>query len=195
MPFLERIPLTRRSVAGTDTTATTMRVAMLYVMTSPPIYKKLQAEIDSTTRDGRIITDEHARTLVYLQAVIKEAARLCPPATGILSKKTPPQGDTVNGRFIPGGVEIGQCIWAVERSKEVFGQDSAMFRPERWLEAKGKQLEKMEKSVNLVWGYGKYSCLGKHIAYLELNKVFFEVSRLAELRCGIMKPANLGLSF
>lgn len=195
MPFFERILLTRRSVAGTDTTATTMRVTMLYVMTNPSIYKKLQAEIDSTARDGRIITDAKAKTLVYLQAVIKEAARLCPPATGMLSKKTPPEGDTVNGRFIPGGVEIGQCIWGVERSKEVFGQDSGMFRPERWLEAKGEQLEKMEKSVNLVWGYGKYSCLGKHIAYLELNKVFFEVSRPAGLRCGMMKPADSGLSF
>jgi cytochrome P450 len=153
-----------------------MRVAMLYVMTNPSIYKKLQAEIDSTNRAGRIISDAQARTLPYLQAVIKEAARLCPPATGMLSKKSPPQGDTFNGRFIPGGVEIGQCIWGVERSKTVFGEDSMVFRPERWLEAKVERLENMEKSVALVWGYGKYSCLGKGIAYLELNKVFFEVS-------------------
>lgn len=170
----------KSSVAGTDTSATTMRVAMLYVMTSPHIYRKLQAEIDSTTRPGHIISDEQARTLPYLQAVIKEAARICPPATGILSKKTPPQGDTINGRFVPGGVDIGQCLWGVERSKEVFGEDSMIFKPERWLEAKGEQLEKMEKSVALVWGYGKYSCLGKGIAFLELNKVFFEVSLLAK---------------
>lgn len=162
-------------VAGTDTTATTMRVAMLYVITNPHIYKRLQAEIDSTVREGHIISDEQARKLPYLQAVIKEAARMCPPATGMLNKITPPQGDTINGRFVPGGVEIGQCLWGVERSKKVFGQDSMLYRPERWLEAKGDQLEKMEKSVALVWGYGKYSCLGKGIAYLELNKVFFEL--------------------
>ena len=167
-------------MAGTDTAATTMRVTMLYVMTNPHIYKRLQAEIDSTIREGRVISDEQARKLPYLQAVIKEAARMCPPATGMLNKKTPPQGDTINGRFVPGGVEIGQCIWGVERSKEIFGQDSMLYRPERWLEARGEQLEKMEKSVALVWGYGKYSCLGKGIAYLELNKVFFEVSCLVE---------------
>lgn len=168
--------LTSHSVAGTDTSATTMRAVMLYVMTNPSIYRNLQVEIDSTIRPGRIITDELARTLLYLQAVIKEGARMCPPATGMLNKVTPPQGDTINGRYIPGGVEIGQCIWGVERSKQVFGHDSMIFRPERWLEAKGEQLERMDKSVNLVWGYGKYSCLGKNIAYLELNKVFFEVS-------------------
>lgn len=177
---LRNYPANKTSVAGTDTAATTMRVAMLYVMTNPQIYRRLQAEIDSTSRPGRIISDEQARTLPYLQAVIKEAARICPPATGMLSKKTPPQGDTINGRFVPGGVDIGQCLWGVERDPEVFGQDSMIFKPERWLEAKGEQLEKMEKSVGLVWGYGKYSCLGKGIAFLELNKVLVEVSLLIE---------------
>ena len=105
---------------------------------------------------------------------------MCPPATGMLNKRTPPEGDTINGRFVPGGVDIGQCIWGVQRSKDVYGQDSMLFRPERWLEANGEQLENMEKSVGLVWGYGKYSCLGKNIAFLELNKAFFEVSRRAE---------------
>jgi cytochrome P450 len=52
-----------------------------------------------------------------------------------------------------------------------------LFRPERWLEAEGTpKLEEMERSVGLVWGYGKYSCLGKGISWLEMNKVFFEVS-------------------
>jgi hypothetical protein len=98
-----------------------------------------------------------------------------PPASGLLSKKTPPEGDTINGVFVPGGIDIGQCAWGVQRSKRVYGEDSMMFRPER---CGGTRLEKMEKSLGLVWGYGKYSCLGKNIAWLELNKVFFEVSLL-----------------
>lgn len=99
-----------------------------------------------------------------------------PPASGLLSKKTPPQGDTINGVFVPGGIDIGQCAWGVQRSKKVFGDDSMVFRPQRWVEAKGERLEKMEKSLGLVWGYGKYSCLGKNIAWLKLNKCIFEVS-------------------
>ena len=98
------------------------------------------------------------------------------PASGLLSKKTPPEGDTINGVFVPGGIDIGQCAWGVQRSKKVFGNDSMVFRPERWLEAKGETLEKMERSLGLVWGYGKYSCLGKNIAWLKLNKCIFQVS-------------------
>ena len=108
-----------------------------------------------------------------------------PPAAGLLSKKTPPEGDTINGVFVPGGIDIGQCAWGVQRSKQIYGVDSMVFRPERWLEASGESLEKMERTVGLVWGYGKYMCLGKNIAFLKLNKCIFEV-RL---------PLHLSLSF
>jgi cytochrome P450 len=148
---------------------------MLYIMTNPNVYRKLQAEIDLTVREGGVISDKQARTLPYLQAIIKEGSRICPPTTGILSKKAPPKGEYFKGRFIPGGVEIGQCSWGLQRSQQVYGEDIDLFRPERWLEAKGEDLERMERSLGLIWGYGKFSCLGKHIAFLELNKIFFEV--------------------
>ena len=156
---------------------------MLYIMTNPRVYYTLRQEIDSTIREGQVISDTQARTLSYLQAVIKEGSRICPPATGALSKKVPPGGDTFKGRFIPGGVEIGQCAWGLQRSTEVYGEDSMIFRPERWLAAEGKKLARMESSLGLIWGYGKYSCLGKHIALLELNKVLFEVSWTAIWSC------------
>jgi cytochrome P450 len=35
----------------------------------------------------------------------------------------------------------------------------------------------MEKTVKLVFGYGKYQCLGQNIAWIELNKIFFELIR------------------
>jgi cytochrome P450 len=50
-----------------------------------------------------------------------------------------------------------------------------MFRPERWLEASGDQLQRMDKTVDLVFGYGRYQCLGKNIAMIEMRKTFTEV--------------------
>lgn len=101
-----------------------------------------------------------------------------------MSKVVPPEGDTFNGVFIPGGTEIGQNGWSIQRSKKVFGNDSTVFRPERWHEAKGEKLEAMEKTLGLLWGFGKYSCLGKNIALMELNKVFFMVSNTFPSREG-----------
>ena len=138
---------------------------MLYVMANPGVYRKLQSEIDSTICSGPIISDEKARTLPYLQAVIKEGARMCPPATGMLNKRTPPEGDTINGRFVPGGVDIGQCAWGLQRSKTVYGIDSMLFRPERWLDNDEEKVKNMERH-NFVFGAGSRTCKSKSLMSL-----------------------------
>jgi len=164
-------------IGGSDTTATAIRATLLFIMTNPHVYKTLQAEIYSAPHQNAVISNDQAKSLPYLQAVIKEGLRMWPPASGLMSKTTPPEGDTINGVFVPGGVDIGKCDWAIQRNTKVYGEDATLFKPERWLEAEGEKLELMEKNVGLVFGYGKYSCLGKQIALMELNKVFFELLR------------------
>jgi cytochrome P450 len=153
---------------------------MLYIITSPHVYSTLQAEIDHAVLESKIsspvVTNKEARELPYLQAVIKEGLRIFPPGTGLMAKKVPPEGDRINGVFLPAGTKIGVNMWALLRRKDVFGDDSDVFRPERWLEASFEELQKMETVSELVWGYGKYVCLGKSVALIELNKIFVEVS-------------------
>lgn len=79
-----------------------------------------------------------------------------------------------NVKFIPGGTNIAYSAWAVHRSKAMYGADADIFRPERWLEAEGEELQATIRSVELVFGTGKYRCLGKTITFLEFNKVFAE---------------------
>ena len=62
---------------------------------------------------------------------------------------------------------------------KVFGADADMFRPERWLEAEPDQLKEMESVVDLVFGSGRWQCMGKQIVWTELRKVFVEVRREA----------------
>jgi hypothetical protein len=57
-------------VAGSDTTATAIRATMLYVVTTPRVYQKLQHEIDVAIREGRIsspILSAEGEKLPYLQ--------------------------------------------------------------------------------------------------------------------------------
>lgn len=169
-------------IAGSDTTATAIRATLLYIMTHPPCYRALQEEIDTAIRAGRVsspVKDAEARQLPYLQAVIKEGMRIWPPATALQPKVVPPGGDAVevDGRsvFVPGGTGIGYCVWGLQHSKDVFGDDADDFRPERWLIAEGDRMARMLRTIELIWGYGKYQCLGKNVAMMELNKVFVEV--------------------
>ena len=64
------------------------------------------------------------------------------------------------------------------RNRDVWGKDATVFRPERWLEGNPDQIAKRELDVEMCFGYGKYQCLGKNIAGIELNKVFVEVSEI-----------------
>ncbi|KAE9370992.1 cytochrome P450 [Stipitochalara longipes BDJ] len=168
-------------MAGADSTATAMRCTFLHIVTNPSVYSKLCDEITSALREGRIsspvISDAEARALPYLQACIKEGIRIWPPLTGLMTKVAPPEGDHFKGVYIPGNTEIAYSAWGVQRHTGTYGEDVDMFRPERWLEATGETLQKMDRSQETVFGSGRYGCLGKSVAFVELNKVFVQLLR------------------
>lgn len=166
------------SVTGSDTTATALRVTMLYVITSPQIYFKLQAEIDNGIRENRIsspVTDAEARNLPFLEACIKEGFRIWPPITGIMPRMSGREG-AICGVRVPPGTNIGWSVRAVLRNKEVFGRDAELYWPDRWIGSDEEKVQAMDNTVNLVFSQGRWGCLGKPINLLELNKVFVEVS-------------------
>ena len=113
--------------------------------------------------------------LSYLQACIKEGLRRFPPITSLRERLTPPEGDILDGKFIPGGVHIGFNMRGL-LSNPVFGEDTDVFRPERWLQCDTKRRQEMESALELVFGYGSTRCLGIRIASTTLNKFFVEVS-------------------
>ncbi|KAK4234750.1 cytochrome P450 [Achaetomium macrosporum] len=179
-------------IAGSDTTAGALRGILLYVMAHKRVCVKLQEEIDAAVREGKVDGGEDgvvsfaaAKQLPYLQAVIREGLRIWPPVRNILPKDVPPGGDMVmvQGKpvFLPGGVDIGVSTLAMHRDKKVYGEDADMFRPERWFEPDQERLAVMTRVNNLTFGYGRWECLGKNVAQMELNKVIFELFRRFDL--------------
>lgn len=163
---------------GSDTSSGALRTIMLNLLTNPSTYVKLQKEIDDGIQAGKIsspIKDIEARELPYLQAVVREGLRLLPPASGAFFKEVPVGGDVIDGKFIPGGTQIGSSPLAIHRSKKTFGEDADVFQPERWITADAERFTEMAVTLDLVFHYGKWQCLGKSVALMELNKVFVEV--------------------
>ncbi|PTB68611.1 cytochrome P450 [Trichoderma citrinoviride] len=182
-------------VAGSDTTSSAIRIIFLHIITNPRVYAKLQKEIDEAVRDGRapregIITHSQTKQLPYLQATIREAMRVMPPVANIFSRDIPPQGDTVRVKgqdvFLPGGANIGYSAYAMHRSHEIYGDDAKAFRPERWFEEDQDKLAVMLRTNELIFGHGKYQCLGKPVAQVEIGKVVFELLRYFDI--AIMHP-------
>ncbi|KAF7197445.1 Cytochrome P450 monooxygenase [Pseudocercospora fuligena] len=170
-------------LAGSDTTATAVRSVVLHVVSNPHIHQKLVQEIDShhTEYEG-IISDARARKLPYLQACIKEGLRIWPPVSGLTSHEVPAGGDMIDGYFVPAGTRIGWSTHAILHNPTIFSPNADTFRPERWILATEggdcdylKLLQTMERSLEVVFSYGRYKCLGQNVALMELNKVVVEL--------------------
>jgi len=105
---------------------------------------------------------------------------------GLLSKEVPPEGDVFDGKFIPGGTKIGFSGFGMFHNPDFWGQDAEQFRLERWIECSVEELKEMDATLELVFAYGKYQCLGKNLAMMELNKIFVELLRNFDF--GIVDP-------
>ncbi|KAH7207945.1 cytochrome P450 [Fusarium oxysporum] len=163
-------------IAGSNTTAHALRMIILSLITNPNAYRSLIAEIRKVTSSvSNPISWAQTQTLPYLQAVVREGLRTWPPVAGLGFKQVPPEGDTINGFFVPGGTQVGQGFYAVGRSRLVWGDDADVFRPERWLLAGEDRLRDMVAALDTHFGHGKYSCLGKPIALMEIHKAVFEL--------------------
>ena len=170
-------------VAGSDTTATALRAAVLFVATSPVTIARLRSDMSaagiSPHRDtDTVIGNAKARSIPYLLAVIKEALRLHPPVVGALEKMAGPDGDVLpDGRRIPPGTRIQVSTWAILRDPDVYGEDAECFRPERWLDvdAESERRRRMDRSTELVFSAGRFICMGRDIALTQLLKVISEV--------------------
>jgi cytochrome P450 len=170
-------------IAGSDTTATTIRMILFFIMTNPHVHRHLTEELHMTPSLSTPISDKEAYGMPYLGACIKEGLRMWPPVVGLMSKVVPPNGAEILGKFVPGGTCIGYSAWALHRKEQTFGADASVFRPERWLagDKDEDQLAEMDKSLDLVFGYGKNACLGKPVAQIEMRKTVAELMRRFEM--------------
>ncbi|KAK4219774.1 cytochrome P450 [Rhypophila decipiens] len=165
-------------VAGSDTTANILRIGLFMAATTPRVSSAIRREIDEAVRSNRVsspIASAEAKKLPYLQAFIWETLRLNPPVSLLFPKIVPPTGDTLGGKFVPSGTKIGVDFWSMGRCTDIFGDDPDTFRPERFLEASAEKRDMMEKTTDLIFGYGRYRCLGRNMAWMEMEKVFVEL--------------------
>ncbi len=123
-------------------------MTMLCLLSTPTAVNALQREIDEGVAAGAIsspIRDAEARTLPYLQAVIREGMRVYPPQTGFNYKEVPRGGATVHGFRLPAGTQVGVGIQSIMRSVATFGPDADVFRPERWIEAAAEDEDRFRR--------------------------------------------------
>ncbi|KAJ5962596.1 pisatin demethylase [Penicillium viridicatum] len=178
------VHLSTNVFAGSDTTAIALRAVLYLLMRNPEVMSKVQTEIDSASREGKLSNPvsyrESTTHLPYIGAVLKEAMRLHPSVGLILEREVPKEGAYICGKHVPSGTIVGINAWVVHRNGEIFS-DPDSFIPERWLESSPEKLKEMEQSF-FNFGFGSRSCVGRNISIMEMHKVLPQLLLEFEIR-------------
>ncbi|KAF2128299.1 pisatin demethylase [Dothidotthia symphoricarpi CBS 119687] len=169
-------------VAGSDTVATSLRAAILYIASDPSVVHRIRTEVaaagvSSERPTSDIISYGDARKIRYILAVVREVLRVHPPAIATMEKQLGNESDLLpDGRVIPARTNIALSLTAILRDPETFGADAELFRPERWLEdVDEEQKKKMDRAHELIFGSGRFLCLGREIAMMHIVKIVIEI--------------------
>ncbi|KAF8646264.1 hypothetical protein AX16_007304 [Volvariella volvacea WC 439] len=151
--------------ASEDTTVCIMEAFFLAMTRHPEVYAKVQAEIDSVTRGERLPDFEDRPLLPYLECVLQEVYRWCPPVPLGLPHRLM-EDDVYRGYLVPSGSTVIANIYAMTRDCP----DPESFRPERFME----DPDTLDPRT-MIFGFGRRICPGRHYAEAGL---WFTLSRI-----------------
>ncbi|KAK4981041.1 hypothetical protein LTR28_007969 [Elasticomyces elasticus] len=148
-------------VAGSDTTAVSLTYLVWAVLhpANGHVRKTLESEIDRLPPDARA---SDLTALPYLRAVVDETLRLYGAAPGSLPRVVPAAGTTLGPYHIPGGVTVSTQAFTMHRDPSIF-VDPERFDPSRW----ERPTQEMKDAYS-PFGAGSRTCIGMHLAMLEL---------------------------
>jgi len=177
-----RATLTSLFIGGSDTTVHTINWAVYYLAKHPEVQAKVQSEID-TVLGGRIpnLSDRflacrhHLYTetsplrpkMPYSEAFIDEVQRHAVVGFAGIPRMTTEDVE-IGPYFIPSRTRIIPFYHDILRDPAFWGEDTASFKPERFL---GENGEKITFDRNIPFGTGKRSCLGKLFAMSQVCNV------------------------
>jgi cytochrome P450 family 135 len=109
----------------------------------------------------------------YLDAVVKETLRLCPPVPVVVRRLLVPM--KLGGYSLPAGTTVAPCVYLIHRNEEIY-PNPRHFLPERFLE---------QPPGTYTWipfGGGTRRCLAASYAELEMKRVLRTVLGEVDLR-------------
>jgi cytochrome P450 len=180
------------SIAGGNTTWSTIIVCILNLILRPEIQDRLRAEIDSVVgvdENGDILRlpdFEDRPKMKWLEYVIQETTRWAPLSPLGVPHATVTE-DTYKGYRIPAESTVFANAWAMSRDERFYSLPEE-FSPDRYIPvAEGGRGEPLPDGP---FGFGRRVCPGQ---YLALSGVYIMIATLiatAELRCPVDKNGD-----
>ncbi|KAG8707550.1 hypothetical protein FRC08_000429 [Ceratobasidium sp. 394] len=179
-------------VAGHETTSTSTTWALYALSKHPEAQARLRQELlESGLGDEPGMAD--LDKLPYLDNVVRESLRLHSPVPGTIREAAHDVHIPVSRNFkdrcgvehthiaLHKGDTIFLPVQAMNRNKDIWGDDAKEFRPERW-----DNISETMKGVPGVWGHvmtflvGNRSCIGYRFAVIEMKALLYSLIRAIE---------------
>ncbi|KAK1956042.1 cytochrome P450 [Colletotrichum sublineola] len=164
-------------VAGSDTTSITLTYLVWAVLKRPDLQARLEEELAGVDDE---FDDAALERLPLLNAVIDETLRLYGAAQGNLPRSVPPGGATLGGYFIPGGTIVETQAYTLHRNPDVYPDPLSTPRFDETRFLNPDSVTRQQKQLFSPWGAGTRTCLGVHLARMELRlatAIFFRNCR------------------
>ena len=151
--------------AGTDTTASTLRFAILFLLQHPEIKERLHSDIDSIIPNSRHPTLEDKDKLPYVEAFIMEIQRFANVTPLAVPHRVTSEDDAIfEGYRIPKNTTVIFNIDSIFTDPNSF-ENPMLFDPKRFLAADGRVVKPKEW---IPFSLGRRVCLGEAVAKMEL---------------------------
>jgi benzoate 4-monooxygenase len=142
-----------------------MNWMIYYLCKNPQLKIRIIKELEETFPENKTASTSlpftrlnNVRTLEHAEI---ECLRLHPPIGFATPRDTPPNGATICGVYIPGGVAVGVPALTIGRNPSVYSSPDK-WDPDRWA-APNADLATM-KTCFLGFGYGSRQCIGRNVA-------------------------------
>ncbi|KAE8663395.1 Cytochrome P450 78A5 [Hibiscus syriacus] len=157
---------------GTDTVAVLIEWILARMVLHPEIQSKLQAELDEVVGKSRALTESDIQSMVYLQAVVKEALRLHPPGPLLSWARLAITDTTIEGYQVPAGTTAMVNMWSITRDPEIW-VNPLEFMPERFVPKDGcanVEFSVLGSDLRMApFGSGRRTCPGKTLSLATVN--------------------------
>ncbi|XP_017242879.1 cytochrome P450 CYP82D47-like [Daucus carota subsp. sativus] len=155
-------------LAGSDSTTVALIWAVCLLLNNRHILDKAQAELDNIVGKDRHVDESDIKNLVYLQAIVKETLRLCPPSPVIPLRSAINDCIIKPGYNISAGTRVMVNIWKIHRDASVWSEPNE-YKPDRFLTTH-KDIDVKGRNFELIpFGSGRRSCPGSALALQSLH--------------------------